>query len=85
MKEEYDVVYAQWLKAITDENKIEEEQFRKLLIKANKTDIELEEIKEKLCMWTQEDEIEFRRLNAKHMKLYRDKKRQRKYSPRSHT
>lgn len=29
-----------------------------------------------------EDEAEFRRLNAKRMKAYRDRKRTRKYSPR---
>lgn len=32
--------------------------------------------------WTLEDEKEFRRLNSKRMKLYRDKTRKRKYSPR---
>jgi hypothetical protein len=32
--------------------------------------------------WTQENEAEFRRLNAKRMKAYRDRKRARKYSPR---
>lgn len=32
--------------------------------------------------WTEENEAEFRRLNAKRMKAYRDRKRTRKYSPR---
>ena len=82
MKEEYDIAYAQWLKALKNGNKTDEEKFRKLLIKANRTDAELEKIKKTLGMWTQEDEAEFRRLNAKHMKTYRDKKRARKYSPR---
>jgi len=79
---EYDVVYAQWLKALKNGNEVNEEKFRKLLIEANKTDAELAEIKKTLGMWTQEDEAEFRRLNAKRMKAYRDKKRARKYSPR---
>jgi len=35
--------------------------------------------------WTPEDEAEFRRLNKKRMKLYRDKSRQRKYVPRKNT
>ena len=48
MREEYDVVYMQWLKALRDGNKTEEEKFRKLLIKANKTDFELEQIKKQL-------------------------------------
>jgi len=42
LHEEYDVVYMQWLKALRDENKTEEEKSRNLLIKANKTDVELE-------------------------------------------
>lgn len=82
MKEEYDIAYTQWLKALKNGNKADEEKFRKLLIKANKTDAELREIEKKLCIWTQEDEAEFRRLNAKRMKAYRDRKRARKYSPR---
>lgn len=81
-KEEYDIVYAQWLKTLRNGNEADEEKFRKLLIKANKTDAELREIEKHLDMWTQEDETEFRRLNAKRMKVYRDKKRTRKYSPR---
>lgn len=32
--------------------------------------------------WTVEDEAEFRRLNRKRMKIYRDKNRVRKYTPR---
>jgi len=32
--------------------------------------------------WTEEDEREYRRLNRKRMKIYRDKKRVRKYVPR---
>jgi len=82
MKEEYDIVYAQWLKTLKNGNRIDEEKYRKLLIEANKTDAELEEIKKKLGIWTQEDEVEFRWLNRKRMKAYRDKKRKRKYSPR---
>ena len=32
--------------------------------------------------WSADDEAEFRRLNRKRMKIYRDKNRQRKYTPR---
>jgi len=82
MKEEYDVVYMQWLKALRNGNEVDQGKFRELLIKANRTDAELREIEKTLGIWTQEDEAEFRRLNAKRMKAYRDKKRTRKYSPR---
>jgi hypothetical protein len=82
MKEEYDIVYMQWLKALRNGNEADEEKFRKLIIKANKTDAELREIEKTLGMWTQGDEVEFRWLNRKHMKAYRDRKRVRKYSPR---
>jgi hypothetical protein len=34
----------QWLKALRDGNKTEEKKFRKSLIKANKTDVELERL-----------------------------------------
>jgi hypothetical protein len=46
-----------------------------------KTKEEIQTVKEQK-EWTQKDEAEFRRLNAKRMKAYRDKKRTRKYSPR---
>jgi DNA repair ATPase RecN len=82
MKEEHDIAYAQWLKALKNGNTVDEEKFRKLLIETNRTDTELQEIEKALGIWTQKDEAEFRRLNAKRMKAYRDKKRTRKYSPR---
>lgn len=82
MKEEYNITYAQWLHALKNGNTADEEKFRKLLIKANGADAELREVEIALSMWTREDEVEFRRLNAKRMKAYRDRKRTRKYSPR---
>ena len=82
MKEEYDILYAQWLKALKNGDKIGERKFRKLLINVNKTDAKLRKIEKTIGIWTQENEAEFRVLNAKRMKVYRDKKRTRKYSPR---
>ncbi|MCJ7768060.1 hypothetical protein MUP79_06690 [Candidatus Bathyarchaeota archaeon] len=86
---EYHIIFMQWLKTLRNGNEIDEGKFRKLLVEANRNYVELRasekesrEVEKELGIWTREDEAKFRRLNAKRMKAYRDRKRTRKYSPR---
>lgn len=78
--EEYWKIWKQWCLALSqDVGNPTEIKLREILIEADKDDEKLHALMKQLGI---EDEAEFRRLNRKHMKAYRDRKRTRKYSPR---
>jgi uncharacterized protein YpuA (DUF1002 family) len=80
-REEYHKVWRQWCRALSEGvGNPTEIKLREILVEADKDDKQLLTLMRQLGI--EVDDSEFRRLNAKRMKAYRDRKRARKYSPR---